>query len=310
MALALLLVALATAAHRVPKECSFARSKKAGQPLEEPLRLSWDPWTSSQLLTTIMGMLLQQGLGFNVELVELSAVWKNSDTAGLYEAVSTGALHAALEVWPQAKSAQLSQFGSYDLGGASNRSEVTRYTNLVGRSGIYETCRRDSLSALGSCTDPLASALPKMLTDALSIGQAGVAHFSHTAHAPNAGVGTPTSAAECNIGLGCDGNIWRPPACAAERNCSVQLQHIWHTAYDKGRIEQMIARLGLPIEVAYVGPDDWARQVGHSYRTGQGGLFYSWYPHGPVAGIPMEKFKRATVPFGDDLPEALLEKVH
>jgi len=310
MALALLLVALATAAHRVPKECSFARSKKAGQPLEEPLRLSWDPWTSSQLLTAIVGMLLQQGLGFNVELVELGAVWKSSDTADLYEAVSTGALHAALEVWPQAKSAQLSQFGSYDLGGASNRSEVTRYTNLVGRSGIYETCRRDSLSALGSCTDPLASALPKMLTDALSIGQAGVAHFSHTAHAPNAGVGTPTSAAECNIGLGCDGNIWRPPACAAERNCSVQLQHIWHTAYDKGQIEQMIARLGLPIEVAYVGPDDWARQVGHSYRTGQGGLFYSWYPHGPVAGIPMEKFKRATVPFGDDLPEAVLQKVH
>ena len=313
----LLLVALAAAARRVPAECGFARLegyKRAGQTFEEPLRLNWDSWHSSQLVTTIAGILLQQGLGFNVELVELPTVlgWENSAiTADLYEAVSTGVLHAALEVWPDGKSAQISQFGSFNLGSASNLSKITGYTDLRGRSGIYETCRRDSLSALGSCTTPLAGALPKMLIGALS-SQAGTAHFSQMARAPTVGFGSLRSdgAAECSLGLGCDdGDIWRPPACAAGRNCSIQLKHITR-AYERGQIEKMIISLGLPIEVAYVGAENWARQVGHSYLNGQGGLFLSWYPQAPVAGIPMEKFERVIVPFDDDLSEDYLQKVH
>ena len=315
----LLLVALAAAARRTPAQCGLARLdgyKRAGQTFGEPLRLNWDSWHSSQLVTTIAGILLQQGLGFSVELVELPTVRgrENSATADLYEAVSTGALHAALEVWPEGKSAQISQFGSYNLGGSykSNLSKITRYTDLRGRSGVFETCRRDSLSALGSCIDPLAGALPKMLTGAFS-SQAGTAHFSQMARAPTVGFGSLRSdgrAAECSLGLGCaDGDIWRPPACAAERNCSVQLKHITR-AYDKEQIEKLIISLGLPIEVAYVGAENWARQVAHSYLTGQGGLFYSWYPQVPVAGIPMEKFERVNVPFDDDPSEDYLQKVH
>ena len=48
----LLLVALAAAARRVPAERGFARLegyKRAGQTFEEPLRLNWDSWHSSQL---------------------------------------------------------------------------------------------------------------------------------------------------------------------------------------------------------------------------------------------------------------------
>ena len=204
----LLLVALAAAARRTPAQCGLARLdgyKRAGQTFGEPLRLNWDSWHSSQLVTTIAGILLQQGLGFSVELVELPTVRgrENSATADLYEAVSTGALHAALEVWPEGKSAQISQFGSYNLGGSykSNLSKITRYTDLRGRSGVFETCRRDSLSALGSCIDPLAGALPKMLTGAFS-SQAGTAHFSQMARAPTVGFGSLRSdgrAAECSL---------------------------------------------------------------------------------------------------------------
>ena len=50
--------------------------------------------------------------------------------------------------------------------------------------------------------------------------------------------------------------------------------------------------------------------MGHSYLNGQGGLFLSWYPQAPVAGIPMEKFERVIVPFDDDLSEDYLQKVH
>ena len=312
----LLLVALVAAAGRVPAQCDLARLegyKRARQPFEEPLRLNWDSWHSSQLVTTIAGILLQQGLGFNVELVELHTVlgWENSATADLYRAMYTGALHAALEVWPDGKSAQISQFGSYKLGGESNLSKIIDYIDLRGRSGIWETCRRDSLSAPGSCTDPLAGALPKVLTDALS-SQAGTAHFSQMARAPTVGLGSlrDDSAAECSLGLGCDDDgIWRPKACAAERNCSVQLKHIT-PAFQTGQIEKLIISLGLPIEVAYVGAENWARQVGDSYLAGQGGLFYSWYPQVPVAGIPMDKFERVIVPFDDDLSEVCLQKVH
>ena len=135
--LPLLLVALAAAARRLPPQCGLIHLegyKKAQQPFEEPLRLNWDSWSSSQLVTTIAGILLQQGLGYNVEMVELGTVagWETSATADLYEAVSTGALHAALEVWPAGKSAQISQFGTYE-GGVSNRSKITPYTQLHGR---------------------------------------------------------------------------------------------------------------------------------------------------------------------------------
>ena len=95
--LPLLLVALAAAARRLPPQCGLIHLegyKKAQQPFEEPLRLNWDSWSSSQLVTTIAGILLQQGLGYNVEMVELGTVagWETSATADLYEAVSTGAL--------------------------------------------------------------------------------------------------------------------------------------------------------------------------------------------------------------------------
>ena len=150
-----------------------------------------------------------------------------------------------------------------------------------------------------------------MLRGALS-SQAGTAHFSQMARAPTVGFGALKSdgATKCSLGLGCDdGDIWRPPACAAERNCSIQLKHITR-AYERGRIEKMIISLGLPIELAYVGAENWARQVGHSYLNGQGGLFFSWYPQAPVAGIQMEKFERVVVPFDVDLSEAYLHKVH
>ena len=144
-ACSLLLVALVAAARRVPAECGMARLegyKRAGQPFEEPLRLNWDSWGSSQLVTTIAGILLQQGLGFNVELVELRTVvgWENSATADLYRAMSTGALHAALEVWPDGKSAQISQYSAainWAARATSRRSSITSTCAAAAASGRH-----------------------------------------------------------------------------------------------------------------------------------------------------------------------------
>ena len=104
------------------------------------------------------------------------------------------------------KDAAISRWGSFNLS-STGRSKISSYKRLIGRSGIYETCRRDGSVAAGSCAssdDPL----PSTLQDAL-LNSKGVSHFSQTP--PSTSIGDCTLA-----GPGCDvDGVWRPTSCAA-----------------------------------------------------------------------------------------------
>ena len=99
------------------------------------LKIQWDTWSSSQMVTAAAAIILRDRLGFDVTL---EAGRSSKQT---YQALATGEVHLAFEVWPQSN---LETFRNY-VAIANNRSKKVQYLpnpELFGRSGIYESCSR------------------------------------------------------------------------------------------------------------------------------------------------------------------------
>ena len=65
------------------------------QPFMLPeLVLQWDSWPTSQIVTAAAAIVLQEKMGFNIKLES------GRSSQQVYEALATGDLHMAFEVWP------------------------------------------------------------------------------------------------------------------------------------------------------------------------------------------------------------------
>jgi len=141
----------------------------------------------------------------------------------MYEELATGKLHLAFETWPfsnpVAHQKYARDFESRSEADETGQVRAYKYSNLFGRSGIFETAKYDAAP---------------LLQDALK-GHSGQAHFAQEAFdQPELGEW--------------DGS----PLCAGG-NCSVQILHIAPQGYDEGQVEALVQTLGIPATVAYLG---------------------------------------------------------
>ena len=233
------LISFCSSAALAPPRCQTRSDGASPRPYQAQasttIRLQWDPWTSSQLITAIAGILLQEELGFTVEFVRTPA-----NSRDLYSAVSQGVVHAAMEIWPSGASGQVAKNTT------DGRIKSIDYARLLGRYGIYETCDRMG-SGHGACRLD-ASGLATPLPAALRTPE-GRSHFSQIgshdvsiAHnAPCLSPTPPPGVARCDP----DG-VWRPPRCASG-GC-VQLKRV-SADFDSDLLTSLILELDLPIEV-------------------------------------------------------------
>ena len=167
------------------------------------LRLQWDSWTTSQLTTAVAGLLLYEKLGFDVELVS------GISSRQMYKALSEGQIHLAFEAWPASNPEEFQRFA----GSADNDTSVVRaypYTDLFGRSGIFETCSRsENDEQYSKCMDPAMAQSPALLEEVL-FTEKGRTHFSSE------------NVIKPSLGQ------WLPPHCKTGglSNCSVQILHV------------------------------------------------------------------------------------
>jgi glycine betaine/proline transport system substrate-binding protein len=67
------------------------------------IKLAANPWSASQLNVNVAKILLEEQLGYGVEIVEI-------DENAQWAALATGDLHASLEVWPSGHAANVAEY--------------------------------------------------------------------------------------------------------------------------------------------------------------------------------------------------------
>eukprot|EP00930_Biecheleria_cincta_P039858 TRINITY_DN27358_c0_g1_i1.p1 TRINITY_DN27358_c0_g1~~TRINITY_DN27358_c0_g1_i1.p1 ORF type:complete len:878 (+),score=132.75 TRINITY_DN27358_c0_g1_i1:97-2730(+) len=254
------------------------RADLAPNLFRQPLKLRWDAWATSQLATSVAAILLQDRLGIEVELV------RSSSSMGVYEAVATGTIHAAFEVWPAGKEAAFSKFASFES--CSEKSARAFNASIVGRSGIYETCsRRTTDGTMQQCRSAAILDSPTRLSDVLatSVGQT---HFA-----------SPGISSAAN---------WTPSHCVGA-NCTAQIFHI--SGYDPGLIENMVTSLQLPTTVTYFDEAEHHKLVWTAHEAREGALFYFYRPSIPIHGIYAHDFPRAVIWPKEDVQNTFLQKL-
>lgn len=264
---------------------------------KQPVRLNWDSWATSQLATMVAAILLKEQLGLEVELVPGSG----QGAAEVYEAVATGAVHAAFEMWPGGKEDYFRRFASFDK--CSGRGARAFNTSITARSGIFEACSRDPTIKLRRCISADIIDSPPTL-DAVLATARGLAHFA----SPGAS-GAAAVQKQCVDGLfACDANgVWTPSHCVGQ-NCSAKILHI-APDYDKGLVEGFVSDLRLPVTVVYMGREGHHDAFWEAYTKRSGALFYYYSPSIPPHGIPIEHLPRAEVRPASDFPRSVLQKL-
>jgi glycine betaine/proline transport system substrate-binding protein len=72
-------------------------------PATIPIKLAANPWSASQLNVAVAKILIEKELGYPVEIVAI-------DENAQWPALSTGDLHASLEVWPSGHAANVAEY--------------------------------------------------------------------------------------------------------------------------------------------------------------------------------------------------------
>eukprot|EP00277_Geminigera_cryophila_P024202 CAMPEP_0179462078 /NCGR_PEP_ID=MMETSP0799-20121207/44575_1 /TAXON_ID=46947 /ORGANISM="Geminigera cryophila, Strain CCMP2564" /LENGTH=923 /DNA_ID=CAMNT_0021264863 /DNA_START=81 /DNA_END=2854 /DNA_ORIENTATION=- len=233
--------------------------------MEQPvssLRLQWDSWTTSQITTAVAGIILSEKMGYNVSL------HAGVSSGGVYKALFDGEVDLAFEVWPSGNPVPFKkyarEFVAVVAGEAEEESAVRayKYTNLFGRSGIFEIAQ---------------STNAPMLQDSLS-SPSGQHHFMQE-NVENPEYGEWSNSSLCSSG-----------------NCTVQILHITPTGYDEGQVEELVKQLGIPAKVAYLGQTAHTDAIWSAVTKGTGALVYSYEPNTNQHGIPIDSLARAKIP--------------
>ena len=149
-------------------------------------------WTTSQITTAVAGIILSEKMGYNVSL------HAGVSSGGVYKALFDGEVDLAFEVWPSGNPVPFKkyarEFVAVVVGEAEEESAVRayKYTNLFGRSGIFEIAQ---------------STNAPMLQDSLS-SPSGQHHFMQE-NVENPEYGEWSNSSLCSSG-----------------NCTVQILHI------------------------------------------------------------------------------------
>jgi len=93
---------LSACAPVAPAAESGAASSSAA-PEKITLKLASNPWSASQLNVAIAKVLLEEQLGYTVEIVEI-------DENAQWPALASGDLHASLEVWPSGHASNVAEY--------------------------------------------------------------------------------------------------------------------------------------------------------------------------------------------------------
>jgi glycine betaine/proline transport system substrate-binding protein len=99
----LLFVGCAAPAAQPPADSAGAPAQAPAAPALESIQLAANPWSASQLNVTVAKILIEEELGFPVEIVAI-------DENAQWPALSTGDLHASLEVWPSGHAANVAEY--------------------------------------------------------------------------------------------------------------------------------------------------------------------------------------------------------
>lgn len=233
------------------KACHAAlgRKKMAKANLfDQALKVRWDDWDSTQLITMVGAILLQDELGFEVELVA-----PKSDNTRYYEDISKGDMHVAFEVWPMGKKASFDRFASFNLGEALEQGALAFNASIMASVRIVEACnRKASRGSPVHCRDASVMGSHRVLPKFLATAQ-GLAHFASNVSQGDVAVGE-----ECVGGrFQCNGDaIWTPSHCeapqAGQAPCAAQMVHV-SPAWDPRAIEGLVNDLRLPVKVVYLG---------------------------------------------------------
>jgi len=237
------------------------------------LRLQWDPWTTSQMTTAVAGIILSEQMGYNVTL------HAGISSAQVYKALSEGDVHLAFEVWPFGNPVPFKKYAREFVAGAEDESAQVyayRYTNLFGRSGIFETAQ-------------ITSSTP-MLQDALS-SPSGQQHYTKE-QVENPEYGEWSGSSLCSSG-----------------NCTVQILHITPQGYDEGQVEELVKTLGIPAKVAYLGQTAHTDAIWSAVTKRSGSLVYSYVPNTNQHGISIDSLSRAKIPPRLDFKPQQLHKL-
>ena len=128
-----LLMALVTAACAAPPPPS-TEGGAAAQPQEAApaagaekitIKLAENPWTGSQVNVAVAKNILENQLGYTVEIVTI-------DENAQWPAIAAGDIHASLEVWPSGHAENVAQY--VDTGVVENGGLL----GVIGRIGWYE----------------------------------------------------------------------------------------------------------------------------------------------------------------------------
>jgi glycine betaine/proline transport system substrate-binding protein len=99
----LLFVGCAAPAAQPPADSAGAGAPAPAAPALESIKLAANPWSASQLNVTVAKILIEEELGYPVEIVAI-------DENAQWPALSAGDLHASLEVWPSGHAANVAEY--------------------------------------------------------------------------------------------------------------------------------------------------------------------------------------------------------
>ena len=224
--------------------------------------------------------MLSERLGFDVELVEAGTPKE------VYKGISSGDVHLAFESWP---GSNRDEFELYTDPSAPDgrRVHAMLYPDLFGYSGIYEACSRSPEAVSGLCRDENIRKSPPLLKDVLDTAE-GQEFFSGGVN-PSGGY-----------------KEWIPAHCQ-DKNCSVEILHVT-PEYDKGLIEGIVEKLGLPAKVVYMG-SNLTDVIWDAHTQRSGALLYAYFPDVTHHGISTLQLHRAPIHPSIDLKRQRLTKL-
>ena len=153
--ISLLLLCPPTIGKSVEFKACLVDEKRFQQPFPlNQLKIQWDSWSTSQLVTAVASIILRDKLGFDVAL-DTGRTSKQT-----YQALSTGEVHLAFEVWPESNLKSLGQYVDKTVNGkeSSKLVQYFPYTMLFGRSGIFESCSRQQVgSTFQTCSSGIST---------------------------------------------------------------------------------------------------------------------------------------------------------
>jgi hypothetical protein len=266
-----------------PQKCFNA--SKVPQPFRLPkLRVQWDAWETSQLTTSAAAIILREKLGFDVEFVT------GVSPRNMYAKLAEGEIHLAFEAWPASNPAQFNEYATADSKTGKFRVQSHAYTNLFGRSGLFEACDRYGGSN-NPCRNRSLQGTDALLKDAMQDPMVQE-HFTKDRF--------EASATE----------QWYPKQCTnAGVDCSAQVLHISKTGYDEGQVEALLETLGIPAHVAYVGAEAHTHKIWESYTKRVGTLLYSYSPNANQEGVSILSLPRAQIDPKLDFRPQLIHKL-